>query len=147
MKIVPGLSALAHLAGFPARAAEKVTVEHNEPVLDGTWELLLVPWYRLLDRDFKSALALADRAITIDPSAILYATNKAHALMFLGRAGEARSLYLRHKGRRIGEDAPLWEEAILDDFKEFEMSGLRHIQIGEIKVLLRKVRVSSESAG
>ena len=40
--------------------------------------------------------------------------------MFLGRARAARALYLRYKGQRVEKDGKLWEEAILDDFKEFE---------------------------
>ena len=98
--------------------------------------LLELSWYRLFARDFDGALAASGRAISIAPDAPLYATNKAHALMFLGRARAARALYLRYKGQHVEKDGKLWEEAILDDFKEFEKRGLKHRQMPEIKALL-----------
>ena len=68
IKKVRGQLALARLAGFAdAMTAEKEPEDSGEPVLGGAWELLLVPWYRLFDRDFKDALSLSDRAIAIDP--------------------------------------------------------------------------------
>ncbi|MGO9459997.1 MAG: hypothetical protein ACLPWS_18850 [Rhodomicrobium sp.] len=99
-------------------------------------ELFALSWYRLFARDFRGALAASDRALAIEPERIVHATNKAHALMFLGRAKAARALYLRYKGQRVAKDGKLWEEAILDDFKEFEKRGLKHRQMAEIEVLL-----------
>ncbi len=99
-------------------------------------ELLALSWYRLFARDFRDALATSDRAIASEPQRIVHATNKAHALMFLGRAKAARALYLRYKGQRVEKDGKLWEEAILDDFKEFEKRGLKHRQMAEIEALL-----------
>ncbi|MGO9986701.1 MAG: caspase family protein [Rhodomicrobium sp.] len=98
-------------------------------------ELLALSWYRLFARDFKGALAASDRAIAIEPETIVLAMNKAHALMFLGRAKEARALYRRYKGQRV-KGAGLWEEEILNDFKEFEKRGLKHRQMAEIEALL-----------
>ncbi len=97
--------------------------------------LLVLSWYRLFARDFKGALAASDRAMALEPQKVINATNKAHALMFLGRRKEARALYLHYKGQRIEEVNKLWEEAILDDFKEFEEHGLKHRQMAEIKAL------------
>ncbi|MGO9172280.1 MAG: caspase family protein [Rhodomicrobium sp.] len=100
--------------------------------------LLGLSWKRLFARDFEGALAASDRAIAIEPDRIVLATNKAHALMFLGRAREARALYLRYKGQRVEKDGKLWEEAILNDFKEFEKRGLKHRQMAEIEALLAR---------
>ncbi|MGO9986237.1 MAG: caspase family protein [Rhodomicrobium sp.] len=99
-------------------------------------ELLALSWYRLFARDFKGALAASDRAIAIEPENIVLATNRAHALMFLGRAKEARALYLRYKGKDLGKGFGLWEAAVLNDFKEFEKRGLKHRQMAEIEALL-----------
>jgi len=58
--------------------------------------------------------------------------------MFLGRTRAARALYLRYKGQRVEKDGKLWEDAILDDFKELEQRGLKHRQMAEIKALLAR---------
>ncbi len=71
----------------------------------------------------------------LSPGKILFATNRAHALMFLGRAEEARAAYLEHKGKAIAGQG-LWEEVIAKDFAEFEKRGLTHPQMAEIKALL-----------
>ncbi|MGO8954371.1 MAG: tetratricopeptide repeat protein [Rhodomicrobium sp.] len=99
-------------------------------------ELSNLSWYRLFARYFKGALEASDRAIAIEPERILHATNKAHALMFLGRAEEARALYLRYKGQATDKGGKLWEAAILEDFQEFEKRGLTHPQMAEIRRLL-----------
>lgn len=97
--------------------------------------LLAVSWYKLFARDFRGAVAASGRAATLSPDPI-YQTNKAHALLFLGRMREARALYLRYKGKRVSEGGMLWEEAIRDDFKEFKQRGLKHRQMAEIEALL-----------
>jgi hypothetical protein len=55
------------------------------------------------------------------PDDLILETNKAHALMFLGRSGEAHSLYLRNRGKQIG--SLLWDQAIANDFTELKKSG------------------------
>jgi tetratricopeptide (TPR) repeat protein len=97
---------------------------------------LELAWYRLFARDFKGALAASEHGIAIQPNMFELATNKAHALMFLGRAQAARALYLRYKGRALKDNGKLWEQTVLDDFKEFEEHGLKHRQMAEIKALL-----------
>ena len=92
-------------------------------------------WYRLFARDFKGALAASERAGGLAPDPI-YATNRAHALMFLGRAREAKWLHQMYKGQPVQKDGKLWEAAILDDFKEFGKRGLKHAQMAEIEALL-----------
>jgi predicted Zn-dependent protease len=100
--------------------------------------LLALSWYRLFANDYKGALASSDRAIALQPHAPIYAANRALALMFLGRTKEARALYLRYKGQRIEKDGKLWEEAVLDDFQEFEKRGLKQALTAEIKARLVK---------
>ena len=92
-------------------------------------------WYRLFAHDFKGALAASERAGGLAPDPV-YATNRAHALMFLGRAREAKWLHQMYKGKPVQQGGKLWEEAIREDFKEFGKRGLRHAQIAEIEALL-----------
>ena len=52
---------------------------------------------------FADALAAADLAISFAPPGENWIQgNRAHALMFLGHVDEARTIYLQHRGERIG---------------------------------------------
>ena len=131
-----------------AAAMEKAERKRaGKPGPDSALALLELSWYQLFAQDFEGALAASDRAFAIEPEEIINATNKAHALMFLGRRREARALYLRYKGQRLGKNERLWEETILDDFKEFEKRGLKHRQIAEIKVLLAQKELRRKRSG
>jgi hypothetical protein len=130
--------------GKAARAQAKVTQAMGEaerklsgkPGASTASELLSLSWYWIFARDFKGALAASDRAIAIEPENIIHATNKAHALMFLGSAKAAHALYLRYKGQPVEKGGKLWNAAVLEDFQEFEKRGLKHRQMAEIKALL-----------
>ena len=84
----------------------------------------------VLARDFTTALAAADQAISVAPDKIWLYTNRAHALMFLGRVDEARALYLKYRGQKV--DGKPWEAAILGDFAEFRKAGLTNPLMDEI---------------
>ncbi len=130
---VKAAAAQAKLAGVDEKVERAKT---GKPGLQTASALLEVSWYKLFARDFKGALAASERGIAIQPDMFELATNKAHALMFLGRARAASALYLRYKGRPLKDNGKLWEQAVLDDFKEFEAHGLKHRQMAEIKALL-----------
>ena len=49
-----------------------------------------VAWYALFAREFTKALTVADRAHALLPDDLAIETNRAHALMFLGREEEAQ---------------------------------------------------------
>ncbi len=135
-----GAGDFAKAAALQAKLAATVETAEREkagkPGQETASALGGLSWYRLFARDFKGALTASDRAIAIEPGRIVIATNKAHALMFLGRAREARALYLRYKGQRVEQGGKPWEAAILDDFKEFGQRGLKHRQMAEIEALL-----------
>ena len=93
-----------------------------------------VAWYALFAREFTKALTVADRAHALLPDDLTIETNRAHALMFLGREKEAKALYLAHKGKPISEqDARLWERVIAEDFAEFRKAGLTHPMMADIE--------------
>jgi uncharacterized caspase-like protein len=122
-----------------AAAQEKAeTAKEGKPGAKTAAALLGLSWYRLLAGDFGGALETSERAIAIRPEVPLYATNKAHALMFLGRAKEARALYLHYEGQPVELGGKLWGAAILADFQELSERGLKHGQIAEIKPLLAR---------
>ena len=90
----------------------------------------------LLARDFGRALEAADQAIALAPDLVWLHANRAHALMLLGREGEARTLYLRYKGKEKILSDKSWETAILEDFAELRQAGLAHSMMDEIEKLL-----------
>jgi tetratricopeptide (TPR) repeat protein len=87
----------------------------------------------VLAHDFATALEATDEAISLAPDNIWLYTNRAHALMFLGRVDEARALYLQYRGTKnvLGEKS--WELAILDDFADLRKAGLTNPLMDEIE--------------
>jgi hypothetical protein len=57
--------------------------------------------------------------------------DRAHALMFLGRAEEARALYLKFRGARAGDES--WDAMILRHFARLRQSGLTKPLMDEIE--------------
>ena len=99
-------------------------------------------WYGLFARDYAGALAAADRAIALDPPGLVASTNKAHALMFLGRDEEARTAYLAHRGEKI-DDKRAWNEAIVKDFADLRAAGLTNPLMDEMTRALTGAATSS----
>jgi tetratricopeptide (TPR) repeat protein len=89
----------------------------------------------LLARDFAGALAAADQAIAVTPEQTWLYTNRAHALMFLGRTDEARALYLKYRGVKDVTDGKPWIAVILEDFADLRKKGLTNPLMDEIEKL------------
>jgi tetratricopeptide (TPR) repeat protein len=88
--------------------------------------------YKLvLVREFAKALEVADQAIALAPNKIWIYQNRAHALMFLGRAAEAR--YLQYRGEQKVQGEKSWEAVTLEDFAEMRAAGLMHPLMDEIE--------------
>jgi TPR repeat protein/energy-coupling factor transporter ATP-binding protein EcfA2 len=116
-------------------AAEKEAVEtkRDGKAGEGTASALgEVAWCALFAREYERALAVAERAHALIPDDLQIESNRAHALMFLGRQEEAKALYLAYKGKRLS-DKGSWGRAIADDFAEFRKSGLMHPMMAEIE--------------
>jgi tetratricopeptide (TPR) repeat protein len=109
--------------------------EKNRPGLATAIRLLGLSWYQLFAKQFQAALETSDRAMALAPDQIIFASNKAHALMFLGRADEARTLYLKYKGQSAGLRRLLWEDEIRKDFTKMETAGLTHPQMARIRAV------------
>jgi hypothetical protein len=88
-----------------------------------TAEIGTLAYRFVLARDFATALDAADLAISNMPSAIWLYTNRAHALMFLGRIDEARALYLRYRREKDAHKGKSWIAIILRDFAELRNAG------------------------
>jgi hypothetical protein len=58
--------------------------------------------------------------------------NKAHALMFLGRADESLALYRKWRGH-IDVNRHIWKNDVRADFARFRSLGMDHPQMAEIE--------------
>jgi hypothetical protein len=120
LQLQEALSAKAEAAGKPAAETAQA--------LNG------IAWWALFVREFTKALAAADRAHALAPDYLMIETNRAHALMFLGRGEEAKTLYLAHKGESVsGQDGKPWDVVIREDFMEFRKAGLTHPMMADIE--------------
>ena len=118
-----------------ASAAEEETAEtkrEGKPGEGTATALGSVAWYALFAREYGKALTVADRAHALLPDDLAIETNRAHALMFLGRQEKAKALYLAYKGKRVSDEVS-WERTIADDFAEFRKAGLTHPMMAEIE--------------
>jgi tetratricopeptide (TPR) repeat protein len=79
----------------------------------------------LLVKDYASSLRLSEEAISLEPERLWLQATRAHALMLLGRADEARTIYLKYRGKSV-DDKQIWEQAIESDFKELRKNGINN---------------------
>jgi len=90
-----------------------------------------VAWHALFVYEFKKGLAASERAQGLATELIWIDGNRAHALMFLQRAREARAVYLVHKGKSLW--GKRWEEVIADNFDKLRKAGLAHPMMAEME--------------
>ncbi|MBX9926357.1 MAG: hypothetical protein K2Y05_08365, partial [Hyphomicrobiaceae bacterium] len=102
----------------------------------------------LYNGDFTHALEAAVLALEAEPQINWVEVNKAHALMFLNRWEEARSIYLRRRGETLdlGNKTLTWEEAILEDFDTLERNGLSNGLIDQVRSLFAKPTADTTAA-
>jgi YD repeat-containing protein len=102
-------------------------------------------WYALFAGAPGDALFASERALSLVPDQSWLETNKAHALMLLDRADEARVIYLANRGRPLpNNDNKLWEVVIREDFAALREAGVTHPQMAEIEAALAKPPVQAE---
>ncbi|MEY2562404.1 MAG: hypothetical protein QOH88_597 [Verrucomicrobiota bacterium] len=102
-------------------------------------------WYQLHTKDFAGALASSEAGLKLKPGYLPLETNRAHALLFLGKTDEAEKIYRKYMGREIGLEAegqkndPLntWDKTILDDFDTLEKDGVSHPEFNRIREILK----------
>jgi tetratricopeptide (TPR) repeat protein len=90
-----------------------------------------VAYTALFLREYQEALAAADRALELKPNNLFYMTNRAHALMFLGRDNEARELSLSNRSKKVS--AHSWNYYIRQDFQALKAAGLTTPLMDEIE--------------
>ena len=116
------------------KVEEAETKREGKPGEQTALALHSVAWHALFAREFTKALTVADHAHALFPKNLSIESNRAHALMFLERGGECKSLYLAYKGKPMSQqDARLWERVIVEDFAEFRKGGLTHPMMADIE--------------
>jgi tetratricopeptide (TPR) repeat protein len=88
----------------------------------------------LMNGDFSTARDAISSALAATPNAPILNVYLAHALMFLGDADEAKTLYLRYRRDKIDAQRCA-ESVILEDFRLMRNAGLTHPLMDEIKEL------------
>jgi len=92
-------------------------------------------WYLLFVRDFTGALAAAEAGRKLDSANLYLDTNRAHALLFLGRLTDAEAVYRSHLGQKLSPTQS-WEAAILQDFDDLEKAGVTSPEEAKIKKIM-----------
>lgn len=83
-------------------------------------------WSAVLSQSFSEALDSAQRATALAPDLLWIKANLAHALLFSGRADEAKQIYLGNKGKSLRDNIP-WEAEIHKDFDVLRKAGLESL--------------------
>jgi len=148
---VNALSGIATVYLHLDRPQEAVDAEKNyiawlqrRPTHDVQWtntfagaEVSLA-WYEIFIHDYAGSLAMSDEAIKLDPKDLAAQTNRAHALVFLGRTKDAEAIYLGHRGEKVFANSDeKWEDAILNDFDDLEKAGLANPEFARVRGLLK----------
>ena len=133
----------AYRQRLPVREKLAVLIEEEETKNDGkagrrTADAFNnVSWVALFNREFAKALAAAQRAHSLDPGSRIVETNRAHALLFLERSDEAKTIYVVHKGKKIADGRnETWEQVIAKDFAALREMGLEHPMMAGIEAEL-----------
>jgi tetratricopeptide (TPR) repeat protein len=97
--------------------------------------LASLSWFALFAHRYAEAITAAERAIKLAPNDLVPETNRAHALMFLGRTDEARAIYLAHKDAKVGSKT--WNEVIPEDFAKLRKAGFTDPLMAEIETAFK----------
>ena len=124
-----------------AKAAEKS--EGQKPGAATATALGNVAWHALFAKRPNRALSASERAMALQPDVLWIETNRAHALLFLGRTKMAIAAYIAHKGETLPDNSK-WDDAILKDFAEFRKRGLDHPHLRRVEEALAAAPDSPE---
>lgn len=128
-------AALAVHERSAADEERRETGEKGKPGPVTAWVLEGVAKAALFAREFAKALPAAERSLSLAPGNRKVAAYRAHALMLLDRADEAKAAYLAHKGQPVDANKT-WEQAVSDGFASLRRAGLTHPMMAEIEKLL-----------
>ena len=99
-------------------------------------ELNCISWCQLFLKQYQAALESSEQALQLDPSKAIVQTNRAHALLLLGRYDEAKAIYLQYAKEDLG-NGKTFAQTVLEDFDALEEAGITHPDMARIRRLLR----------
>jgi len=135
------------LAGAQALAAEDETnAQYRDDLAYSIGGLSGLAYHYVLVNAYDDALKMADEAIALDPNQIWFHTNRAHALMMLGREDEARTLYLKYRGATDARPGSSWNELVITDFAEMRAAGIDHPLMREVESALEQTHEPAPDA-
>jgi tetratricopeptide (TPR) repeat protein len=99
-------------------------------------------WDQLFVHDFAGALATSETGKKLNESDLHIDTNRAHALLFLGRIAEADAIYLGNRGKKMdAESDQTWDQVILQDFDDLEKGGVSLPEFARLRRALQQQKV------
>jgi tetratricopeptide (TPR) repeat protein len=99
-------------------------------------ELANLAWQAVLAGEPDKAIAACERSLALQPGDLFAEINRAHALMYLDRGAEARTIYEAHKADLFPDDRKPWPQVVVEDFAELRKAGREHPLMAEIEVAL-----------
>jgi tetratricopeptide (TPR) repeat protein len=129
----------SYLTAEEQRLAAARTLDDNLQSDDSRREvgvvLFKLSWALTLNRRPADALAQADEAMKVFPSATEVEVKRADALLLLGRFDEAKKIYLADKDKNWGFGKSI-ADVIHDDFAQMRKFGIDTPDMKRIEVLL-----------
>ena len=120
-------------------------LQANKLFIEKNWdEINTIAWECLLDKEFKKALQILERGIpliNVKNKTLPYLLgNLAHAYLFNNQFDKAYKIYFNNDFQLLKINDMSWKEAVLQDFKEFEKSGIKSEDMKKIKKELLNLR-------
>jgi tetratricopeptide (TPR) repeat protein len=107
-------------------------------------ELLSLSWYQLLTRTYADALATTEEGLRLNPEFLDFQTNRAHALLLLGRLEEAFAIYRANLGKPLL--AQPWEAGILEDLDKLEKAGISDPAFAQVQEIMKGAAVQNPAS-
>ncbi len=103
---------------------------------DGDYYLSLAR-YQLFNRTPREAIGASLKALKLSPDdAVIIKTKLAHGYLFDNQFNKAKAIYLENKDAKLRGSERTFGQVVLDDFKEFQETGITHPDMEKIKALL-----------
>ena len=106
-------------------------LQANKLFIEKNWnEINTIAWECLLNKEFKKALQILERVIPLinvknNTNTLYYLLgNLAHAYLFNNQFDKAYKIYFNNDFQLLKIKNMSWKELVLQDFKEFEKSGI-----------------------
>ena len=120
-----------------ALAANPKNSDSKEAIRLAAEDIGSVAYEFLLQGEFQKALDTANLSIGLAPEVVWLRSNRADALMMLGKTNEARAIYLRFRGMKDAGNGQSWNDGVLSDFAALRKKGLSSPLMAEIETALR----------